>query len=148
MDAPQSRHTRLLYVSRALKDINDQTVERILRKAQSNNARDGITGVLLAYGGHFLQVLEGPAEQVRNCFERIRTDPRHHEAQLLQQTDLDHREFGPWAMRHVQTEQAREPALAGFLESLTRRPGATDVSLALGLLRRLASPPPPPPVPG
>lgn len=129
---------RLMYVSQALPGMNEHSVEQILHKAEANNVRDGLTGALLAYGGRFLQVLEGPADRVRACFERIRVDPRHADVQVLFHADVDARDYGPWAMRNVSREHAREPAVAGFLDNLARHPTDQEIHLAMALLKRLA----------
>jgi Sensors of blue-light using FAD len=143
MDLPAAPYLRLMYASRARKGMSDLAVDKLLHVAETNNLRDQITGALLAYGDRFLQVLEGPPDEVEACFNRILADPRHDDVQVLQRMAVDTRQFGPWAMRHVSMDQAREPAVAGFLAKLGHQPSDGDVHLALALLRRLAEPPPP-----
>jgi hypothetical protein len=55
------------------------SIHRILASARRFNAQAGIACALLAYGGCFLQVLEGPADAVQTTFVRSCKDPRHTE---------------------------------------------------------------------
>ncbi len=54
---------RLLYASRAAREIDDALVASILERSQKHNVEHGITGILCTYsqGNLFLQVLEGGA---------------------------------------------------------------------------------------
>ena len=80
---------RLVYWSRnalfhTTSDLEAE-MRAILAVSRRNNARENITGALLLYNdGCFAQVLEGPPAAVSQRFERIRTDPRHHDVTLLQ----------------------------------------------------------------
>ena len=58
---------RLVYVSRAVLPVLsrfDATVQEIISVAEPNNARMGVTGLLLAHQGWFVQALEGPRRNV------------------------------------------------------------------------------------
>lgn len=72
---------RVIYCSRAVAEsASDQTqvFDEILRQAAANNLENGITGVLLARDGWFMQAIEGPETRVRGLVENIWRDPRHH----------------------------------------------------------------------
>lgn len=70
----------------------------ILAASRRNNARDGITGLLYADGRRFLQALEGEAPAVEAALARIAADPRHRAIVILSSREIEHREFGSWAM--------------------------------------------------
>lgn len=70
----------------------------ILAASRRNNARDGITGLLYADGRRFLQALEGEAPAVEAALARIAADPRHRAIVILSSREIEHREFGLWAM--------------------------------------------------
>lgn len=112
---------RIVYASRAtaecLGDLDDN-IERILVSAIGNNRPKGITGLLIAHRGWFLQVLEGPPEQVHKLYNHIRADPRHRDAVILSEAVTQIREFGLWSMCARQLS----PTDALILGELDRRP--------------------------
>ena len=72
----------------------------ILVAARRCNARDGITGALICRNDLYLQLLEGPSDEVESAYRRIRRDDRHVEVRLLTRHVVadDARLFGRWAM--------------------------------------------------
>jgi Sensors of blue-light using FAD len=72
----------------------------ILLDARRANARDGITGALICRADIYLQLLEGPREQVANTLERIKRDDRHLDVTVHVGEDVPERMFGQWAMLH------------------------------------------------
>ena len=70
---------RLMYASRAANSVNQNELVAILKKSKANNAEVGVTGVLCFSSGIFLQVLEGGRLQVSALYNKIATDPRHHD---------------------------------------------------------------------
>lgn len=88
---------QLLYASNTSRDVTQDVLDDILAKSRRNNARDGITGMLLYIEGGFMQVLEGEEAAVGAAYERIARDKRHWNTQIL----LDRaapRAFGQWSM--------------------------------------------------
>ncbi len=73
---------RVLYVSRAIPGLTFFDVYDIIRTALKENSKRGLTGALLVADGYFIQVLEGQAGAVQECFQRIETDNRHTSIQL------------------------------------------------------------------
>ena len=89
---------RLLYISTAKQVVTPQVLDAILRTSRRNNARDDVTGLLIAGGRRFLQALEGNERSVRATFERIRDDPRHFAAVVLADHAIAERSFAQWSM--------------------------------------------------
>lgn len=89
---------QLLYVSSAARKMSDQELATILQAARRNNARDGITGLLLHIDGNFLQILEGDERKVEATFERISNDPRHRGVAMLLRREVEARTFQDWSM--------------------------------------------------
>ena len=112
---------RVVYVSRAsaecLADLSGN-LEQILRTAIRDNRPKGVTGLLIAHRGWFLQALEGPADEVHGLFKHICTDPRHRDAVLLGEGPIQTRDFGQWSMCARQLS----PTDALILGELDRRP--------------------------
>lgn len=89
---------QLLYVSGAKPGIGKTDIAEILATARANNARIGVTGVLLHADDTFLQILEGAKADVRNLYQRIALDRRHRNVMLLMEHDASERAFGSWSM--------------------------------------------------
>ena len=74
---------RIKYVSRFDSPLSSAEIEQIGEQSQANNERLGLTGLLMASGGMFYQVLEGPADAVDQVYAKIQQDSRHTDLLLL-----------------------------------------------------------------
>jgi hypothetical protein len=88
----------LVYCSMASDNITERDVEDILEEARKFNLENGITGLLLYHQGEFIQILEGDKEVVEELYSRIKTDPRHSLAKLLESSPIEKRSFPTWQM--------------------------------------------------
>ena len=89
---------RMVYISRVARDFGEVELGRVLRVSRSRNRRDGITGMLIYSDILVLQILEGPEENVRACYNRIRLDPRHSSIDVIDERRVDDRAFSDWTM--------------------------------------------------
>jgi len=89
---------QLLYVSSTPRDIAPATIDDILTVSRANNARLGVTGLLIYIDGGFLQILEGDERSLRELYMRICTDRRHSETRLLLDREVAARAFSGWSM--------------------------------------------------
>ena len=127
---------RLLYVSRA--DAEGRTFEAltedVVAVSARNNARVGVTGLLVAFDGWFLQALEGSRQETSATFGRIAKDPRHSVLELISAGPIDARLFGRWSM----SARTITPAAAPVLDMLGARGGMNPRELdSAGALRLL-----------
>ena len=90
--------TTMVYVSIAAKEFSPAELQELLSVSRRKNAKAGITGMLLYKDGHFMQLLEGPHQAVRDTFEKIEEDARHHSLQVLLNVRLEVRNFERWSM--------------------------------------------------
>lgn len=98
---------RIRYISRFAHPLSREEIEAITQKSQSNNASRDITGMLVATGDLFYQVLEGPEEEVDALYSRIAADPRHEQVLVLDSESGDFDRMCPdWAMRKVDLSRA------------------------------------------
>ncbi|MEE4301947.1 MAG: BLUF domain-containing protein [Pseudomonadales bacterium] len=88
----------IVYRSRADKRLSTARLGELLATARSRNAREGLSGLLLFDGTHFLQWLEGPVDALRRVWSSIQADPRHSELELIGRPDLPVRLFRGWDM--------------------------------------------------
>lgn len=107
---------RIKYISRISATTTRADVDAIAASAAEKNAQLGITGVLVAGGGFFFQILEGPAEEVDGVFRTICADDRHQEVLLLGSQDgVPSRMFPNWAMERVYVD----PGASAHMETLS-----------------------------
>jgi hypothetical protein len=82
--------------------MTSEDVEAIGRQAEENNRELGLTGFLMASGGLFYQLLEGPPEVVDQVYANILDDDRHSDVILLSSDGpLPRRAFPDWSMKTV-----------------------------------------------
>ena len=89
---------RIIYISTSRTEIVPEDLETILRVSRRNNRAVGVTGLLIAGGRRFLQLLEGPESAVLQTYERIKNDERHFAQVLLSQRVVTDRNFADWDM--------------------------------------------------
>lgn len=93
----------------------------ILAASRRNNARVGVTGLLLFDGRRFLQALEGEPAAVLQTYARIGADPRHRALVKLSERQIDTRDFGSWAMACELIDQpVVEQTLTETVDALTQ----------------------------
>ena len=104
--------TSLTYPSLARLDLQTTDLEDIHRTAREQNALDGITGLLVFNGTHFLQIIEGSEFAIEELVERLRRDPRHTGFEIRDRQKVDARSFPDWSMELVRVNasyfQARD----------------------------------------
>jgi hypothetical protein len=93
---------RVRYISRFSSDLGPRDIDQIVETSQRNNPGRKITGMLLASGDLFYQLLEGPRDQIDMLYERISKDPRHEQVILLE-SEIGHFEriCPDWAMQKI-----------------------------------------------
>ncbi|MBW2473489.1 MAG: BLUF domain-containing protein [Deltaproteobacteria bacterium] len=124
---------RIHYISSFVKDMSVNEIKEISSQAAKNNAEKDITGVLMAKGGVFFQIIEGPEENIDRLFTNILKDIRHEKIITLgiQIGDLK-RLFPNWHMKEINldttTSERLQPvkaiidavhAQAAIIENLT-----------------------------
>ena len=102
----------LTYTSFARLDLTGGDLNAIHRTARDLNAIEGITGLLIYNGTHFLQIVEGAENAIDDLVERLRVDPRHSGLEVRDERRIEQRSFPDWAMElaHVKSDyfQARD----------------------------------------
>tara|TARA_B100000678_G_scaffold43188_3_gene32923 strand:+ start:73944 stop:74300 length:357 start_codon:yes stop_codon:yes gene_type:complete len=53
-------------------------IQELLSKSQQKNHKRGIYGILLFSEGNFYQVIDGPTAIIKQLWEKIKKDDRHH----------------------------------------------------------------------
>lgn len=110
--------SQIAYISTASKLFDPAELRDMLKEANENNTKSGITGMLLYKDGQFMQVLEGPEEAVRVTFHRIDKDPRHHGVMVLLKGPVEERRFPGWSMAFRDLNLSDNKDVPGFSEFL------------------------------
>jgi len=113
----------LTYTSLAGLDIEAPDLESIHRTARELNALEGITGLLIFNGTHFLQVIEGDPQAIDDLVERLRRDPRHSSVEIRDEHQIEQRSFPDWSMELVRVSasyfEAKETLSEKLLDAVT-----------------------------
>lgn len=104
----------LVYISRAVAPMGAQDLLDLLRVSRANNARDGLSGLLLYRDGRFMQALEGPRAAVLDLYARVARDPRHAEVTTLIKFRTPDRAFDGWTMGFANVDRIPESDRAGY----------------------------------
>ena len=95
---------RLLYTSQSSPSISSEQVLEIQQASQRNNPKVGVTGVLVHGGGLFVQVLEGPEQQVLRQYVKILDDRRHGGCRIVHISPATDRMFQKWSMGVIESD--------------------------------------------
>jgi hypothetical protein len=96
--------TSVTYTSLARLDLQSSDLEDIHRTAREVNALEGITGLLVFNGTHFLQIIEGAEDAIDELVEKLRRDPRHTGFEIRDRQRVDARSFPDWSMELVRVK--------------------------------------------
>ncbi|MDG2220463.1 MAG: BLUF domain-containing protein [Rubripirellula sp.] len=105
---------RVIYTSLATNPLDKRALLDLLHEARGFNHIDGITGLLMHDEGHFLQVVEGPVEEIANLVKRLKRDGRHEHFEIHEDVQTESRLFPEWSMGFGDLS---DPALA-FLPNI------------------------------
>lgn len=132
---------RLVYASRAEREIDDALIAEILEDSRKHNLERGITGVLCTYapGNVFLQVLEGSRTTVNALYAAIVRDPRHRDVTLLDYAEIAERRYSGWRMGSVNLNRLNQSIILRFSEQSVLDPFAMSGHAILALLQELVS---------
>jgi len=89
---------RLVYTSARRSNCSDSEIEKILEASRKNNAKLGITGILIHTKDRFLQVLDGEKDKVKALYQKIEKDDRHGGSIMRFCEPVAGRHFSDWEM--------------------------------------------------
>jgi hypothetical protein len=128
-----------MYVSRAVPAVDQEELLAILRKSKVNNPTLGITGVLCFSEGTFLQVLEGGRSAVNRLYNRITSDSRHSQVELLRYEEIGERRFAGWSMGQVNMTRLNPALLLKYSETATLDPYTVSGQVSMALFEELVA---------
>lgn len=102
---------QVIYASQSEAKFSASNLLALLAFCRSANPKASLTGLLVHRDGTFLQLLEGPSEQVGRVYGQITRDPRHHDIHLVFDRQVPARYFPDWSMGF---EEVNEVALLAW----------------------------------
>ncbi len=130
---------RCLYASRMEKTHSDKMLGDILASSRKNNPGLGVTGVLIAAGDCFIQVLEGGRSQVCTLYNHIARDERHTDVTILDFEEIAQRNFESWSMGEVHLKQVNTAMLLKYSATASIDPFALSGAATMALLNDLVA---------
>ena len=116
-----------VYFSTSVGSLVETSLADILQKSRFNNARLGITGILLYINGHIIQVLEGEGKAVETLYRQIVQDHRHTDVTRVFNKPISQRLFSDWSMGY-ETITAHQLDDINELISVNTTAGAASAS--------------------
>jgi hypothetical protein len=89
---------QLIYVSSATETFTREKFLDLSFVMSAENAKSGITGMLVFKDGNFMEVLEGEEAEVKAVFSKTNLDPRHTLVSVIQEGEIQDREYPTWVM--------------------------------------------------
>lgn len=126
---------QIVYISSAVRLMQDNELLAILKSAQKNNKAYNITGVLLYSGGTFIQAIEGEAKDVDKLYDIVDLDPRHKSLIKLLDQPLAKRNFPGWSMGFAAVDKDNAKEIAGFLGSTDEILNSENNNAAVNILK-------------
>ena len=100
---------QIVYFSTAAEGQSEADIADVVAASYRHNVRDRITGLLVAGGHRYLQIIEGDSEPLEVVLARIRRDRRHVGVTVLVDRQIAARSFASWSVRF-----AGEPDFGDF----------------------------------
>lgn len=126
--------SQLVFASRPVR-FEASTLLTILFRARANNKSANITGCLVCRDDLYMQLLEGPSEEVDRVYTKIQKDNRHVKITTLVHHSADARMFNKWVMMDDSFQSwmwSRAQVDDGILQS-------ASTEEVLGIFERLAA---------
>ena len=124
---------RLIYYSRASRDMSLLDLKNILNVARTNNTRLNICGMLCYEQRYFLQALEGERGCVNELYLDIAEDMRHDEVVILHYSEVEAPSFSQWDMGYA-SSSSQFAKLLNDLGQSSFQPSAMSGEQALQFL--------------
>ncbi len=113
---------QLVYMSSARPELTKDALIDILAAAQKNNARRGITGLLLHSDGNLIQVIEGTQANVEALYAKISNDQRHDNPMVLYRKEISQRDFPEFKMGFRTPNRSElEANFPAFIDMIAKR---------------------------
>jgi acylphosphatase len=128
-------------MSSASKLFAKHELNELLVKSQVNNARRGVTGMLLYSDGSIVQVIEGEEHKVKELYSIISDDERHKNILKISGGPLATRNFADWSMGYRSVTSDEMSRFNSYVNPLNQGDflGDKDAHPAITILKTFVS---------
>lgn len=130
---------RIIYASEASQKIDVPMIRAILEKAQENNERNDLTGMLVFNSRYFLQAIEGCPQRINALYRTLMVDPRHRNLFILGYEHVTERMYGEWRMNYATLNEANKRAFLKYSPSSVFDPYQLTAENALRFMNDLSA---------
>lgn len=109
----------IMYISKATIAVQEEELKEMLVQWRRNNERDNITGILLFSGDHYVQLIEGSAENLKKLFFKINHDYHHTNIIKLADGVITQRLFTDWSMGFQSVAEESLAGLKGYVNPVS-----------------------------
>jgi len=114
----------IIYFSKSTKQMQEEDLLPLLKQSRDWNEQHNLSGMLVYMQGgllsknegRFMQVLEGPKNEVDYIFENIKKDSRHHQISVIHYQPVNQRDFTGWQMGFQSLNIEPGEDVKGFFE--------------------------------
>ena len=124
-----------IYASAASREFETAELAELLEAARENNAKLGLTGMLLYAEGSFFQVLEGQPDVVEALYAKIERDRRHDQVTLVIKEPIPKRYFDAWTMGFYEVSREELAGMSGVNDFFSK--DRAEISVDAGRAKKL-----------
>ena len=121
------RLRRIAYTSKAKEPFSKRNLLDLMHESRTYNTLDDISGVLIYRQHHFLQIIEGEPEAIKDLLARLLLDPRHSEIKIIHNCAADSRLFPNWVMDCADFDDPKLSLIPGLRKDLTDEKEIEDI---------------------
>ena len=88
----------LCYISSEKIALEENDLLEMLFEYRKKYEEHSITGILLYFEGHFVELIEGDKEIIRSAFRKTNADKRHKAVFKITESEAEERKFSSWSM--------------------------------------------------
>jgi hypothetical protein len=94
----------MIYSGSVSAQPSEERLLRFLEESRRRNLRDGLFGVMVLIGHDFLQVIEGPEDNVERYRSEAFSDHQRYHLTLLAKHHIETPIFGAWSLGFIRAE--------------------------------------------
>ncbi|WP_179339555.1 BLUF domain-containing protein [Winogradskyella ludwigii] len=88
----------VIYQSKAQDNFSPKDIELMLIKAKRKNKKHKITGCIVYSGNKFIQMIQGPKQEITDLYKDIKADNRHFSVITLLEKASKEKIWSDWSM--------------------------------------------------
>ena len=109
----------IVYVSSASTGLEESEIKTLLAKSVAWNNNHGLTGILLFSDGNFFQIIEGDENVIKDLFESIKQDPRHHNVLQIFGKEIHRDAYDGYKADFIATHEHYDPKkIEGYMKQM------------------------------